>query len=128
MNEQNIKLTEEETAIIYRCRQKQRVWAIWGRFGVLFMGIFEVIDGLFIIAKLSKLDNRRFSFNVTEEAVFSQTYLAAFLMLGIGVFLIVLTIRFWNGNPSRKLLLKLADSLIDQEKTSEASPKLSSSK
>lgn len=121
MNAQTIKLTEEETAVIYQCRQKESMWETWGRFLTLLFGIFLLVDGLFIFSNLSKVNNGRIIINETERWLLIISNWAAFSILLAGVSYIVLAIRFWNGNPSRKLLLKLVDRITNQEKTSETS-------
>jgi hypothetical protein len=119
MNAENIKLTEEETATIYRCRQKERAWATWGRFVALLIGAFDVIYSLVIFSDLSNIK----IYGATEQTIQKFQTLgslasggAGFLLfMGIGV--IILAIRFWNGNPTRTVLLKLIDRLTNQEKT-----------
>jgi|GEM_PF-5086628 hypothetical protein len=121
MNTQTIKLTEEETAIIYVCRQKENMWVTWGRVVILLMGAFSVIDGLFVFSNLSKVNTGKFFINETERSLLSMSYITATCILIMGIVLIVSAICHWNGNPNRKLLLKLADRITDQEKKSSIS-------
>jgi hypothetical protein len=124
MNTQTIKLTEEETAIIYQCRQRQLMWETWGRVLALLGGIIMLIEGLFSfsnLSKLSKLNNEKFFVNVTERSLLSVANITAFFILVAGISYIVLAIYYWNGSPSQKLLLKLVDRISNQEKSSETS-------
>jgi len=130
MNEQNIKLTEEETAVIYRCRQKERVWATWGRFVTLLIGAFDIICALVFISYLNNIKLHRESEQTlqTFQTLCFLVSVVAGVILVVGILKIVLVIRFWNGNPTRTVLLKLIDRLTNQEKTAEAPPELSDSK
>ncbi len=121
MNAQTIKLTEEETAIIYVCRQRQRIWETWGRYGTLFSGIIYLFIGVFDFSNDKKLHNGIIFMTTTDVSIFAQAYAASFMIFLAGVFGIVLTLYYWNGNPSDKLLLKLADRITNQDKTSETS-------
>jgi hypothetical protein len=130
MNEQNIKLTEEETAVIYRCRQKELIWATWGKFAVLLIGAFDIFLSLVLILYVSSIKLYRESQQTLQTF---QTFsfvvsVVAGVILVMGILKIKLAIRFWNGNPTRTVLLKLIDRLANQEKTAEAPPELSGSK
>lgn len=116
MNTQIIKLTEEETAIIYQCRQRQLMWETWGRVLALLGGIIMLIEGLFSFSNLSKVNTGKFFINETERSLLSMSYITAFFILVAGISYIVLAIYYWNGSPSQKLLLKLVDRITDQEK------------
>ena len=130
MNEQNIKLTEEETAVIYRCRQKERIWATWGRFAALLIGAFDIIYSLVIFSDLSNIK----IYHATKETIETFHSLGSLasgganFLLFMGILTTGLTIKFWNGNPTRTVLLKLIDRLTTQEKTSETPSELSGSK
>jgi hypothetical protein len=121
MNAQNIKLTEEETAIVYRCRQNELIWETWGRYGTLFTGIIYLFIGLFDFLNDKKLHNGIIFITTTDVSIFAQAYAASFFIFLAGIFGIVLTLYYWNGNPNHKLLLKLADRITNQEKSSSVS-------
>jgi hypothetical protein len=117
MDAQKMKLTEEETAIIYRCRQKEKMWETWGRFVAIVIGAFNIIYSLVIFAYLSNVK----IYHATEKTVQTFHTLGSLasasvgILLGMGILTIGLGIKFWNGNPNRTLLLKLVERMTDQD-------------
>jgi len=119
MNEQKIKLTDEEIATIYNYRQKQSRWLAWGRFVALLAGILELIFFLVQWGELSDL--KIFTLSPQNAQTFNHVCHLAFSGLAMAIMMVLLaigaTIWFWNGNRKINVLIGIIERLTEQEKS-----------
>jgi hypothetical protein len=108
-----MEFTPQEMKLVKRLRKQERQWPKL-RWFVLGAGIFALVCYSFIL--ISVLNHLNLAGSAHDEFL-SHAWLFAFALFwpkcligfGVGAWLIAWTIKDWNGNANRMLLLKLLD-------------------
>ena len=93
MENQTLKLNEDEQNMVYRLRRLENQWRSWRKWVLLIFGIVELILGYLVAVVVGR------NGSLTWHA-----------LLFVGVLSCFIAVRDWNGNIGRTLLLKLIDS------------------
>jgi hypothetical protein len=104
-----MKLSDTEKAMIHKLRRAERNWQCFGRWLFFFFGI---IYGVLFFWLLSLLINARRPLNQTER-LFLSMLIPMSVSLCFGC--IAGSLSYWEGNPTRCLLLKAIDHLNQQD-------------
>ena len=95
-----MKLTDDETQILYRLKKEEHAWCVWGKWITLLLGIFYA----FLFFKILML--------LAQPHVFRSVLVPdAIFALGVSVLAIVYATQNWAGTM-RTLYIKIIDSAI----------------